>query len=95
MQAGSRHDDAAPLLRNLVEIIISDGCSHTTNSRTPSKTPNKQRMSDIVGVEPGPDPSMQEANVWSVSELSDMASVLLNLLYELCGMSRFPTCSNI
>ena len=90
MQAGTRLEDAAPLLRELVQIIVADGTPPASSSKTPNKTPEKHSASDRLGAESSGGQNMPEAYLWSVPELAGIASVLLNLLYELCGKLLLP-----
>lgn len=86
MQGNIRHDDTAPFLRNLVEVITGDGRPPASSNRTPSKTPPKRRASDIGLTQNEAGETLQEAHLWTQPALAEIASVLLNLLYDLCGM---------
>ncbi len=90
MQAGTRLETAAPLLHELVQIIVADGTPPASSSKTPNKTPEKHTASDRLGAESSAGQKISEAYLWSVPELAGIASVLLNLLYELCGKFLFP-----
>lgn len=89
VQGNFRHDDVAPFLRNLVEVITGDGNQPANSSRTPSKTPPKRRVSEVALTQDEAGETLQEAYLWTQPALAEIASLLLNLVYELCG-----TCSS-
>lgn len=86
MQGNVRHDDLTPFLRNLVEVITGDGNPPASSSRTPGKTPPKRRVSEVALTQDEAGETLQEAYLWTQPALAEVASLLLNLIYELCGM---------
>ncbi|KAK9840198.1 hypothetical protein WJX74_005315 [Apatococcus lobatus] len=86
LSAGNiRHDDTVPVIRNLVEVITGDGSPPASCSRTPSKTPPKKPASGIGLPQDEAGESLQEGQLWTQPALAEIASMLLNLLYDLCG----------